>query len=95
MSGNGSGTDNYWDPFIYLMAAAVIGVPLLTRVSARAASWLVDVHVLTATDVLVPIVDGIGLDLGRCLIAGALLALVVLGLVWSFRRRASVERSKK
>lgn len=97
MSSNGGGTDNYWDPFIYMMAAAIVGVPVLTRVSSTAASFLVDIKVLTTKDVLVPLVDGVGLDLGRCLIAGALVALIVLGIIWGFRRRAAAadERSKK
>lgn len=93
MSANGG--DNYWDTFIYIVAGAFFGIPLLTKLSSTVTAVLVDAHILTTTDVLVPIVDDVGLDLGRCLVVGALAALTVIGLVWSVRRRINTKDGMK
>lgn len=81
--------DDFWDPFLYLMLAAIVGVPILTSVSEKAAAFLVNTHVLTDTDVLIPIANGAGLDLGRTVIAAAVVVLLLLGLIWVVQRRRS------
>lgn len=91
----GTGRDDYWDPIIYIFVAGIVGIPLLTKLSAQVTTFLVDVHVLTTDNVLIPITDGVGLDIGRTLIAGAVIALTVLGLIWSVRRRVNSAKEVK
>lgn len=79
--------------FVVIFLAATFGPVLAGNLFPQVRAFLVDWHILVTDGVLVPVLDGAGLDIGRVLIAGGVLAVLILLLVWAFRLRLA--RSRK
>lgn len=67
----------------------LFGPTLAARLIPQAASFLVDVHVLTTENVILPLSDAAGLDLGRLVIAAGGLLLLLALVVFAVRRAAA------
>lgn len=70
-------------------ALMLFGPTLAARLIPQAASFLVDVHVLTTENVILPLSDAAGLDLGRLVIAAGGLLLLLALVVFAVRRAAA------
>ncbi len=70
-------------------ALMLLGPTLAARFIPQAASFLVDVHVLTTENVMLPLADAAGLDLGRLVIAAGALLLLLALVVFTVRRAAA------
>ncbi len=90
---NNNDTDDLLLWLIGIPLAAVLLPTILGNLLPPVQAALVGWHVLVADNVLVPIGAGTGLDLGRCLIAAALVAIAISLLVLIIRRRA-VDRQR-
>ena len=67
----------------------LFGPTLAARLIPQAASFLVDVHVLTTDNVILPLSDAAGLDLGRMVIAAGGVLLLLALVVFAVRRAAA------
>ncbi|MBS1673068.1 MAG: hypothetical protein JSS74_03795 [Actinobacteria bacterium] len=67
----------------------LFGPTLAARLIPQAASFLVDVHVLTTENVILPLSDAAGLDLGRMVIAAGGVLLLLALVVFAVRRAAA------
>lgn len=67
----------------------LFGPTLAARLIPQAASFLVDVHVLTTENVILPLSDAAGLDLGRLVIAAGGVLLLLALVVFAVRRAAA------
>lgn len=67
----------------------LFGPTLAARLIPQAASFLVDVHVLTTENVILPLSDAAGLDLGRLVIAAGAVLLLLALVVFAVRRAAA------
>lgn len=72
-----------------VFALMLLGPTLAAKFIPQAATFLVDVHVLTVENVIVPIADPAGLDLGRLVIAAGALLLLLALIVFVVRRAAA------
>lgn len=76
------------------IALMLFGPTLAAKFIPQAATFLVDVHVLTTENVIIPLAEPAGLDIGRLVIAsGALLLLLALIVVEVRRASVRSERS--
>ena len=67
----------------------LFGPTLAARLIPQAASFLVDVHILTTENVILPLSDAAGLDLGRLVIAAGGVLLLLALVVFAVRRAAA------
>lgn len=74
--------ENDTDTLIYILAGMIFVPPLLAKFIPGVRNMLVDWHILVTDNVLIPLHDGVGLDLPRVLIVlcvvGAIVSLIVL-----------------
>lgn len=67
----------------------LVGPGLLASLVPDVRGALLDLHILVADAVVVPIADGVGLDLPRVLLGAGVLGLVVIAAAVVIRRRAA------
>lgn len=85
------------DDIVWLvLIGAIIGPAILAglgaNVLAPVRTWLVEHHILATDAVLVPIVEGAGLDLARIVLVAAVLALLItLVVLVAVRRHRRLE----
>lgn len=84
--------DDSTDTLLMILVAVAVGPTLLAALFAPVRDALVQWHVLVTGDVLIPLAEGVGLDLPRVLLLAALVGLVGLLLVAIIRRRAIRDR---
>ncbi|MGO1629575.1 MAG: hypothetical protein ACTH07_05595 [Microbacterium sp.] len=76
--------------FIVAVGAPALAAAFIPEVRSALLDW----HILTTDDVILPIISGAGLDLARILIVvAALLLFIFLGILTG-RRIASIRREK-
>lgn len=74
-----------------LVLAAFVGPGIAAKMIPAVRDALLQWHILVDEGVLVPLVEGVGLDLGRILILAAVLALLI-ALVITTKRRVAAHR---
>lgn len=88
--------ENDNDTLFYLLAGVIFGPPLLAKFVPGVRDALVNWHILVTDNVLIPLHDGVGLDLPRVLIVLCILGAIVSLIVLLLRSRAArKERAQK
>lgn len=90
-------SENSTDDLVLLLAGVFLAGAFVPTFGAKIfpalRGLLVDWHVLVTENVMIPVVDGAGLDFGRILIAVGLVGVAVLLAIAAFRmRRARADR---
>lgn len=83
--------ENDTDILIYILCGMIFLPPMLAKLVPGVRDSLVQWHILVTDNVLVPLHDGVGLDLPRVLIAICILGVLVSLIVLLFRGRAAMK----